>query len=54
MSANPVASSPLAPEWLVHPEDANALAPEVWPTGAARAASGAIAIDGVDADGAGR
>ena len=44
MSANP-----LAPEWLVHPEDANALAPEVWPSGAARAASGAIAIDGVEA-----
>ena len=44
MSANP-----LAPEWLAHPEDANALASEVWPTGAARAASGAIAIDGVDA-----
>ena len=44
MSANP-----LAPEWLVHPDDANALAPEVWPSGAARAASGAIAIDGVEA-----
>ena len=44
MSANP-----LAPDWLVQPEDANALAPEVWPTGAARAASGAIAIDGVEA-----
>ncbi len=44
MSANP-----LAPEWLAHPEDANALAPAVWPTGAARVASGAIAIDGVDA-----
>lgn len=44
MSANP-----LAPEWLVHPEDANALAPAVWPSGAARAASGAIAIAGVEA-----
>ena len=43
MSANP-----LAPEWLVHPDDANALAPSVWPSGAARAASGAIAIDGVE------
>ncbi len=43
MSANP-----LAPEWLVHPEDANALAPAVWPTGAARVASGAIAIGGVE------
>ncbi len=43
MSANP-----LAPEWLAHPEDANAL-DAVWPSGAARGASGAIAIDGVDA-----
>ena len=42
MSANP-----LAPEWLVHPEDANALDAGVWPSGAARAASGAIAVDGV-------
>jgi diaminopimelate decarboxylase len=45
-----VSANPLAPEWLVHPEDANALAPAVWPSGAARAASGAIAIDGVEAD----
>jgi diaminopimelate decarboxylase len=45
-----VSANPLAPGWLVHPEDANALAPEVWPSGAARAASGAIAIDGVEAD----
>jgi diaminopimelate decarboxylase len=44
-----VSANPLAPEWLVHPDDANALAPAVWPTGAARAASGAIAIDGVEA-----
>lgn len=44
MSANP-----LAPEWLSHPDDANALAPGVWPQNAARTASGAIAIDGVDA-----
>ena len=49
MSANPVAPSPLAPEWLVHPDDANALAPGVWPSGAARAASGALSIDGVEA-----
>jgi len=34
---------------LVHPEDANALVPQVWPMHAARTASGAIAIDGVDA-----
>jgi diaminopimelate decarboxylase len=44
-----VSANPLAPEWLAHPEDANALAPEVWPTGAGRAASGAIAIDGLEA-----
>ena len=44
MSANP-----LAPEWLRHPDDANALAPGVWPQNASRAASGAIAIDGAEA-----
>jgi diaminopimelate decarboxylase len=44
-----VSANPLAPEWLAHPDDANALAPEVWPVNAARTASGAIAIDGVDA-----
>ncbi len=44
MSANP-----LAPGWLVQPDDANALAPQVWPNNAARTASGALAIAGVDA-----
>jgi diaminopimelate decarboxylase len=44
-----VSANPLAPEWLVHPEDANALAAGVWPSGAARAASGAVSIDGVEA-----
>ncbi len=48
MSANPW-HRPLAPDWLVQPDDANALDAGVWPSGAARAASGAIAIDGVDA-----
>jgi diaminopimelate decarboxylase len=49
VSANPVAASPLAPEWLAYPDDANALAPAVWPVNAARAASGALTIDGVEA-----
>jgi diaminopimelate decarboxylase len=41
--------NPLAPEWLAHPEDANALAAGVWPIHAARAASGEIQIAGVSA-----
>lgn len=49
MSANPLGSNPLAPEWLVHPADANALAAGVWPQNAARTASGALSIAGVDA-----
>jgi diaminopimelate decarboxylase len=44
-----VSENPLAPEWLRHPDDANALAPQVWPQNAARTASGALSIDGVDA-----
>lgn len=44
MSANP-----LAPEWLRHPDDANALAAAVWPRGAARTASGVLSIAGVEA-----
>jgi diaminopimelate decarboxylase len=44
-----VSANPLAPEWLVHPDDPNALAPAVWPANVARAASGVIAIDGVEA-----
>jgi diaminopimelate decarboxylase len=44
-----VSANPLAPEWLRHPEDANALAPQVWPHSAARAASGALTVGGVDA-----
>ena len=39
----------LAPEWLVHPDDANALAAQVWPMNAARTASGVLSIDGVEA-----
>ncbi len=38
-------ASPLAPAWLVQPEDANALAPAVWPSSAVRS-DGAIRIAG--------
>ncbi|MBX3194504.1 MAG: diaminopimelate decarboxylase [Microbacteriaceae bacterium] len=41
--------NPLAPEWLRHPEDANALAAGVWPSSAARLASGAMSIAGAEA-----
>ena len=41
MSANP-----LAPDWLVPPADANALAPEVWPRSAQRDGDGVLAIGG--------
>lgn len=37
----------LAPEWLVEPEDANALAPLVWPESAARDDTGALTIAGI-------
>jgi len=40
-----VTASPLAPGWLAHPDDANALAPAVWPSSATRP-DGAIAIAG--------
>ena len=39
-------ASSLAPGWLVHPADANALAPAVWPSSAERGADGAISIAG--------
>jgi diaminopimelate decarboxylase len=44
-----VTANPLAPGWLAHPADANALAPTVWPQGATRAASGAIQLGGIPA-----
>jgi len=44
-----VSVNPLAPGWLVHPDDANALDPAVWPRGAARDGSGAIEFAGVSA-----
>jgi diaminopimelate decarboxylase len=40
-----VTASPLAPGWLVHPQDANDLAPDVWPSSAERR-DGAIRIAG--------
>ncbi|PZQ91848.1 MAG: diaminopimelate decarboxylase [Leifsonia xyli] len=42
-------ANPLAPEWLAHPEDANALAAGVWPASASRADSGELRIGGVAA-----
>ena len=44
MSANP-----LAPGWLAHPDDANALDACVWPRGATRDVSGELTIAGVAA-----
>lgn len=44
-----MADNPLAPPWLVQPEDANALASSVWSRGTVRAASGIIETAGVDA-----
>ena len=42
-------ANPLAPGWLSHPDDANALAATVWPHGATRSASGVIALGGAEA-----
>ena len=41
--------NPLAPEWLVHPDDANALPTSVWSRTSARTASGELEIGGVTA-----
>jgi diaminopimelate decarboxylase len=43
------APAPLAPEWLVRPEDANALAEGVWPGSADRDRYGTLRIGGVSA-----
>lgn len=40
-------ANPLAPDWLTVPDDADALAPALWPSGAHRDADGAIVIGGV-------
>ncbi|WP_440711029.1 diaminopimelate decarboxylase [Herbiconiux sp. YIM B11900] len=42
-------SSPLAPEWLDHPADANALPAAIWPRSTARTIEGEIAIGGLSA-----
>ncbi len=42
-------ASPLAPERLAHPDDANALDARVWPASAHRAESGALQLGGVSA-----
>lgn len=41
--------NPLAPEWLRHPDDANALDPAVWSHGAVRAPGGGVSVGGVAA-----
>ncbi|GAA1935063.1 diaminopimelate decarboxylase [Microbacterium aoyamense] len=48
MSAVPSSRTP-APSWLRIPDDANALAPAVWPSGSDRDADGVIRIGGVSA-----
>jgi diaminopimelate decarboxylase len=40
-------ASPLAPDWLALPADANALPPTVWPASAARDQNGVLSIGGV-------
>jgi diaminopimelate decarboxylase len=44
-----VTANPLAPEWLLPPDDANALAGNVWSRGAERTESGILSIAGADA-----
>lgn len=42
-------ANPLAPSWLAHPADANALDPTLWSTGVARNAEGELCVSGVSA-----
>jgi diaminopimelate decarboxylase len=44
-----MSTSPLAPPWLRHPADANALLPAVWPPSATRGDAGELTIAGVPA-----
>jgi diaminopimelate decarboxylase len=44
-----VTANPLAPEWLLPPADANALARTVWSRGAERTTSGILSIAGAEA-----
>ncbi|WP_309067254.1 diaminopimelate decarboxylase [Microbacterium sp.] len=46
-AAAPEESKALAPDWLAVPEDANDLAPGVWPASAQRDADGALVIAGI-------
>lgn len=48
MSA-PSQSRTLAPAWLIEPDDANALAPLVWPASASRDDDGALVLGGISA-----
>lgn len=48
MSA-PSQSRSLAPDWLVRPDDANALAPLVWPASATRDGDGTLTLGGIPA-----
>ncbi|GAA4363426.1 diaminopimelate decarboxylase [Paeniglutamicibacter cryotolerans] len=43
-----MARSPLAPEWLSFPADANTLRPIEWAAGVSRSASGALSVQGID------
>jgi diaminopimelate decarboxylase len=45
----PMTLSPLAPEWLAYPKDANDLPSSVWPDGTRRTESGQLSIAGVGA-----
>ncbi|MDR6866441.1 diaminopimelate decarboxylase [Microbacterium resistens] len=45
--ASALPDDPLAPDWLIVPEDANALPPRIWPASARRAADGALTLGGV-------
>ena len=46
-----MSSNPLAPSWLVYPDDANTLAPAVWSRNANRSVEGELTIAGVSATG---
>jgi len=46
-----MADNPLAPAWLTAPDDANAFAHGVWPTGLRRSDDGSAALSGVDVAG---
>ncbi|EMY33292.1 diaminopimelate decarboxylase [Arthrobacter crystallopoietes BAB-32] len=47
MTAETSAASPLAPDWLAYPEDANELLPKMWARDVARGAAGELEISGI-------